>query len=233
MRMNEAKFTLIELLVVIAIIAILAALLLPALNQARDRALDIACRNNLKTMGTATILYADGCDGWIPYTETVGELYGNLYIKYFHQRLAVFCADAPNVFRCPKAGPGEGRDSEGAGVNDWRFRIGGSDVGSKLADGKPCRLTYDSIATIGGVIGYGSWEPHKLARCIAPGKTVHIVDGKSPAALASDLKNVADERFPQFWRHNMRCNLLLLDGHVGQISRAEQDDFKFSDPENH
>lgn len=81
-RFKRVSFTLIELLVVIAIIAILAALLLPALDSARKLARQVSCLNNMRQIGAAADVYASDFDGFLPmpnWRSVDGAMAGWLY----------------------------------------------------------------------------------------------------------------------------------------------------------
>jgi len=100
-RRNDRSraFTLIELLVVIAIIAILAAMLLPALASAKQRAWTIACNSNLHQIGLGMALYADDSRGFYP--QSGGDIPWDQTnpVSWTHQ--IVSYVQNTNVYHCP------------------------------------------------------------------------------------------------------------------------------------
>lgn len=94
-KAKRRRFTLIELLVVIAIIAILAAILLPALGKARERGRSSSCISNLKQIGSALGMYVNDNGGWMPNHNT-----GASGTPYITALLFPYFND-PWVYACP------------------------------------------------------------------------------------------------------------------------------------
>jgi prepilin-type processing-associated H-X9-DG protein/prepilin-type N-terminal cleavage/methylation domain-containing protein len=101
MKRQQTRFTLVELLVVISIIAVLASMLLPALGQAKNKAQELSCLNNLKQISLGGTFYANDFDGFYVPVKASGLLwYGN---PDFYTYLSASSKNWNASLYCPRA----------------------------------------------------------------------------------------------------------------------------------
>ena len=218
---GQKHFTLIELLVVIAIIAILAAMLMPALQKAREAANSAKCVSNLKQMGTSVFTYSDTYDGYtLPQTTNSMENpnWGTKHIYHsggwFRYNLKPSSSTAewygkPKAVDCPSRKP-NGFAKHTASASD-----GGADY----------YWSYAHNADWGGSRPYKTDTPRnnpkKAALLRQPSFYITFIDGEDYWFDASDYykcratgytRNVVD------FRHSEAANALMADGHTQAFS---------------
>ena len=204
---RKIGFTLIELLVVIAIIALLAAMLLPAFNQAREKARQAGCMNNLKQFGIANMMYADNNDGWLPVSNVDNKLWDYQLMPYVNYDIAKFNTRGDfSVFHCPSgkvwsAAPVNAYRSRGYAYNFYVTSTNYQNVAKLSSIEKPSNMFLMVDSSYGAE--YNFVEGYTLP---AMGN-VPFVDLSSWVGLIT-------------YRHSDRVNVLFADGHVESCAKG-------------
>ena len=201
----KKQFTLIELLVVIAIIAILAAMLLPALNKARAKAQAVACTNLLKQTGTALDMYCSDYNDMLP-------------TAYKDNGSGISDEASPYPTWCDP----DGVLCAGGYINWQIIYAGGEGTADMGKGGCPTAAVYgtyvDSMNAYLGAAGGSKVVNRKRLKYRAPSETFVVSDsnkyqiGQGGAIIAPGYSNM-----DKIFRHENWGNFLFLDGHVAAL----------------
>lgn len=212
-RKGKRGFTLIELLVVVAIIAILAAMLLPALSKARERARTAVCMSNLKQLGLAFIMYLDNHDEYFPIAGNSSD-----FSAIWAQTLAKegFITNG-NILLCPTHFITSRRvDPYYAFTTDF-----------ECDDYYWAHVHYGYNTLLGGDPGDGWMAFKRLARVKKPSETILLGDavrdlganiGVGTYQLQTGSTHLQWDMIHD--RHDGGANILWVDGHVTHEKNA-------------